>query len=410
MRRIKRYLEPYKPYVLAREIKLSLKANLSDLDRIDRRVATLKPQATPKGHVLFSYINDPFLLKPGQPIPNTHTHFWESWQMANTFVELGYSVDVIHWLNRYFIPDKDYAFFVDARLNLERFAPRLGKDCVKIMHIDSAHWLYHGSAQYRRLLALQRRKGVTLAPVKIVPPNLGIEHADCATVLGNAFTIDTYRYAQKPMYRIPISTPIQYPWPDRKDFEAIRNRFLWFGSGDLVHKGLDLVLDAFANMPDYHLTVCGPVAREKEFEKVYHKELYQTPNIRTVGWIDVSSPEFVEIANSCAGVVYPSCSEGGGGSVITCMHAGLIPIVTYETSVDVRDDYGVILPGCSVEDIQAAVQRVSGLPADRLRAMARAAWEFARTKHTRERFADEYRRVLSTIVASGASTLAGAAR
>ena len=35
----------------------------------------------------------------------------------------------------------------------------------------------------------------------------------------------------------------------------------------MVHKGLDLVLEAFAGMPEYHLTVCGPVAKEKDFER-----------------------------------------------------------------------------------------------------------------------------------------------
>jgi glycosyltransferase involved in cell wall biosynthesis len=399
-RRVKRFLERYQLYVLAREVKLSLKTNLGELNRIDRRVATLRPEGSPRGNVLFSYISSPFFLKPGEPIPNTHTHFWESMQMARTFVELGYCVDAIHWLNRYFIPEKEYDFFVDARLNLERLAPRLGKHCVKIMHIETAHWLTHGTAQHTRLLALQRRRGVTLRPVKIVEPNSGIEHADCATILGNAFTIGTYRYAGKPLYRIPISTPVTYPWPEGKDFEACRRRWVWFGSGDLVHKGLDLVLEAFVQMPDYHLTVCGPVQREPAFEKAFYKELYQTPNIRTLGWVDIDSREFVEMANGCVGVVYPSCSEGGGGGVITCMHAGLIPIVTRQTSVDVSDEYGAVLPGDSIDDIQRAVRRVSELPADRLRSMARQAWEFAQAHHTRERFAEEYRRVISAIVAA----------
>ena len=60
----------------------------------------------------------------------------------------------------------------------------------------------------------------------------------------------------------------------------------------MVHKGLDLVLEAFAATPELQLTVCGPVDRERNFNDFYRRELYRTPNIRTVGWIDVAGREF----------------------------------------------------------------------------------------------------------------------
>lgn len=396
---IKRRLERYRPYIVAREVKRGIKKGIKEADRLDRRVASLKPDKPPRGNVLLSYIISPFFLEAGQPVQNSHTHYWESLQIARTFQELGYCVDVIHWQNLDFVPRKDYAFFVDVRLNLERLAPLLNKDCVKIMHIETAHWLFHSTAQYSRLLALQRRRGITLSAVKIVQPNWAIEHADYATVLGNEFTLGTYRYANKPLYRLPISTPIVYPWPAEKDFEACRNHYLWFGSGDLVHKGLDLVLETFATMPDYHLTICGPVQREKEFERAYYRELYQTPNIHTIGWVDISSPDFTRIVNNCVGLVYPSCSEGQCGGIVTCMHAGLIPIISYESGVDVHD-FGVILQDCSTEEIKNSIQRVSSLSTQELELMARNAWEFARANHTRETFANAHRKAISTIMAN----------
>jgi hypothetical protein len=65
---------------------------------------------------------------------------------------------------------------------------------------------------------------------------LAIEYADCATILGNEFTSVPFSYANKPIHRIPISTPVLYPWPGEKNFEACRNRYLSFGSDDLVRK------------------------------------------------------------------------------------------------------------------------------------------------------------------------------
>lgn len=362
-----------------------------------RRIVSLQPNRPAVGNVLISYILKPFLLKPGEPIPTSHTHYWECLQMAKTFLEMGYCVDVIRFDNDVFLPRKDYAFFIETRWNLQRSAPYLSKDCIKIFHADTAHLLFHNAAEANRILALQQRRGVTLMPRRFEAPNKAIEHADCAIVLGNEFTLSTYRYTQKPLYRVPISSQVTYPCPEEKDFEACRKHFLWFGSGGLVHKGLDLLLDAFAQMPDYHLTICGPINKEEDFVKEFYKELYQTPNIHTVGWVDLDSQNFINILNSCIGIVYPSCSEGGGGCVINCMHAGLIPLVSYEASVDVSDDYGVIFKECSIEEIKSSIQMISSLPAQKLKQMARNSWEFARANHTRERFAQVYKNTIDTI-------------
>jgi glycosyltransferase involved in cell wall biosynthesis len=398
LRKIKRRLERYKPYLLAREIKWMVEKSFQP-EAAEFQVATLKPQGRSRGNVLLSYIIDPFLLAEDQPVSSAHTHDWESLQIAKTFLELGYYVDVISYKNVKFQPEKDYTIFIDARYNLERLAPLLPKACIKIMHIDSSHMVYHDAAEARRLLELQQRRGVTLRPRRWEMPNLAIEHADCATILGNEFTMSTFRYAKKPLYRIPISTPVLYPWPEGKNFDGCRRRFLWLGSGGMVHKGVDLILEAFAQMPDHHLTICGPVREEKDFESAYYKELYKMPNIHTFGWIDVTRPEFVETATNCATLIYPSCSEGQAGSVVTCLHAGLIPIVSQQSGVDVND-FGLVLRECSIAEIKNAVRTVSELPCQELQMRARKAWEFARNHHTREKFAEAYRGAALKILAA----------
>ena len=399
LQNVKRSLEDYKVYCMAREVKRTLAKRFRRAQNLTQKVVYLTPKGPPQGHVLLSFINEPFLFTEDQAgMYGQHTHYWAALEMAKTFLDLGYNVDVIRWNNEKFLPKKDYSCFIDLRMNLERLYGLLSKDCIKIMYIETAHWLFHMTAQYNRLFAIQQRKGVTLSPCKTLSPNWGIEYADCATVLGNNFTISTYNYANKPLYRVPVISPVICPWPKEKKFDVCRKHFLWFGSGGLVHKGLDLVLEAFAEMPEYHLSVCGPIKQEKDFEKAYHRELYQTPNIHTFGWVRASSPEFIEIANNCVGLIYPSCSEGGGGSVATCMHAGLIPLVSYESSVDVAEDFGVILKSCSIEALKDTVRAISSLPAQELKQMARNAWEFARVHHTKEKFAEEFRKVLAEII------------
>lgn len=367
-----------------------------EIKRYRSECVSLVPEGHCKGHVLLSYILEPFNAKAGEPVSNFHTNYWESLQIARTFLDLNYAVDVIHWADDRFIPKERYSIFVGARRNFQRIAELLNDDCLKIVHLDTAHWLFNGFAEYMRCLDLQKRRGMTLRSFRFVEPNWAIEYADCATILGNKFTISTYEYARKPIYRVPVPAIAEYPWPENKDFESSRNRFLWFGGIGLVHKGLDLVLEAFSEMPQYHLTVCGPIDKEKDFESIYYRELYQTPNIQSMGWVDVTTSEFIEIANSCIGTIYPSCSEGGGGSVINCMQIGLIPVVSYESSVDVND-FGFILDSCSIADIKQSTEMFASLTVEELKDRARKTWEFARANHTREVFAERYRQTIEDI-------------
>jgi glycosyltransferase involved in cell wall biosynthesis len=365
-----------------------------------RKVISLTPPGESKGNVLLAYLLKPFLLKPGEPFPNSHSNYWECWQMAQTFLALGYSVDVIWFKNRQFVPRKRYDYFIDVRYTMDAIAPLLNPDCIKILHADCAYIPFHNAAEAARLNDIASRRGITLNPKRFEPPTPAAAMADLITVLGNQFTIDTYAHTKKAIHRLKISVPEHYPWPVDKDFATCRSHFLWFGSWGLVHKGLDLVLEAFAAMPNVHLTVCGPIHQEPSFEQAYYKELYETPNIHTLGWVDTKSQQFLDLTKRCVGLVYPSCSEGGGSSVLTCMNASLIPIVSYESSVDIKDDYGILLKENTIANIQAAVQQIANLPPDQLQRMAESAWDFARLSHTRESFAESYRAFAQQLVAS----------
>src|SRR6185437_7502952 len=73
---------------------------------------------------------------------------------------------------------------------------------------------------------------------RIVEQTLALEHADCITVCGNDFNVNTLRYSGKPIYKLPQAPPVVYSWPDDKEFGSCRANFLWFGSHGFVHKRL----------------------------------------------------------------------------------------------------------------------------------------------------------------------------
>lgn len=358
-------------------------------------VISLTPAKKSEKNVLISYIILPFTVGLNHPSFYSHTNLWECMQIAKTWLNHGYNVDVIDWDNSSFLPKKEYSVFIDIHANMERIAPHLRSNCKKILHITGAHWQFQNAAELKRLSDLEKRRGIRLHPRRQVEPSCGIEFADCATILGNSFTQETFAYAGKPLYPIPLSTTVQFP-PMEKDFKKICRNFLWLGSTGMVHKGLDLVLEAFSELPEYTLTVCGPVNKESDFEKAYFKLLYQTPNIKTLGFTDIRSVQFLGVVKNTSALIYPSCSEGQAGSVITCLHAGLIPIISYESGVDVHD-FGIILKTCSIEEIKASVREIAQRPKAELLTMSRDAYQYALVYYTREKFAECYNTFVNEI-------------
>ena len=396
---LKTRLKKRKFFFGVKKLRGSIRQCLADLEQLwlENRVVTLRPAGEERGRALFSYRIEGFVLAPDDPLILKHTNYWQSVQMARTLTEMGYVVDVIDYRNSDFQPEKEYSLFVDVRKNMERLAPRLGNGCLKIFHIDTAQILAHNAAEANRLLALLQRRGTAFSPRLHQPPNRGIEVADYATGNVGDFSLSTFRYAGKPIYALPAPVAHVYDFPVEKNWSSCRRRFIWLGSNGLVHKGLDLVLDAFANMPDCHLTVCTSLDQDPEFKRAYHRELYEMPNIDTAGWMEMGSERFREIASSCAAVVYPSCSEGLSTSTIECMHAGMIPIVSHETGVPVGD-FGCEIHPCTVEQIQQIVRNVAEMNPEELRGRSERAWEFARANHTREKFAARYRKVIEEIL------------
>jgi len=358
------------------------------------QVIVLPPTHAPsRGTVALSYLIDCF---DGEHATHYHTNRWECHAIARALTDAGFRVEAVDFNNHLYRPPVDCVLVFDIHSNLERFAPMVSAGTKKLLHATGAHWLFQNRAELARLEALRLRRGATLPPRRQVPPSRGIEVADLATTTGNRFTIETFAFARKPIHRIPLSSTYTQDWPGEKNFSALRTRFLWFGSHGLVHKGLDLVLEAFVQTPELQLTIAGPVSSEPDFMETYRREL-ALPNVRLLDWVDTGSPAFRTLLAEHGAIVYPSCSEGGGGSAITCMHGGLIPIVTREASVD-TEDFGVELREASVAAIVESVRRVAAFSPTEFATRSRATWEFARRQHTRENFDRTFRSFISEVL------------
>lgn len=354
-----------------------------------KEIIQLFPKERSRGRVALSYIAWPLREGFNSSRARGHTNAFEVVAMAETYQNLGYSVDIVDHDHPIYIPPKDCVVAIDIHGQLERWDPVLSQECARILHATGPHWLTYNRSETDRLAAIIQRRGVSLIPRRQVAPTRNIEFADHVTVLGNEYTMESFAFAKKPMTRIPISSAYEFSWPAERDFKIAKKKFLWVGSFGMVQKGLDLVLEAFAQMPELSLTVCGRPEKEPDFYQCYEKELLKTPNIHLHGWIDMASPEFQTIAQTHAAIIYPGAAEGGAGSVIHCMHAGMVPLCTRETSVDLKD-FGMLIKNDNVEAVMETARAFAVLPDHEVEQRARASYEYVRKVHTRDQFQKNY--------------------
>lgn len=369
------------------------------------RVVRLVPDGTPKGAVLLSYLTAPF--HPSfDPLTASHSNLEECRAMAGVFLSLGFRVDVVNYDDRT-TPEGSYDIVLDIHGRLGDFSKKLGPRPLFVAYATGSHWRFQNDAERRRLKDLHHRRGLSLTPRRQVASMTSIEAADAVIMLGSAATRSTYRDVRVPVFMMNVTSP-EAPWPEGKDFRAAARRFLWIGGRGLVHKGLDLLLEAFSGLPDLELTVCADTAPELDFARAYRREL-ASPNVRLAGWVEVRSDAFRSACRDCAGLVSPSCSEGQSAAVAAGMHQGLIPILSKESGYDVDPSWGVLLESCSVEDVRAALRRLAGTPPERLRALSRAAWEKARRDHALAAFEARFRRIVEDELLPMAARKAGRA-
>ena len=169
--------------------------------------------------------------------------------------------------------------------------------------------------------------------------------------------------------------------------ETTRLNFVWFGSTGFIHKGGDVLLDAFRGMTEYTLNLYGIDNEELGLFKKLKAE-----NTINKGRVNVLSQQYIDdvVMNNCF-VILPSCSEGMSTGVATCMAHGLIPIVTKESGFD-SQPFIFELKGYYVEDIREMVREVSAMSIDDILSLREKCYQYAQEffslKHFNEKFSE----------------------
>jgi hypothetical protein len=349
---------------------------------------------------LLIYTVQPFRLSDGDRRFLNHQNLRQCKQIASVLGEFGYIVDVADVEDERFRPSEKYDLIISHRVDLESVFWSHMAGALRIYLFTGMNHIVHNQNVAKRYRDLRARRGCTLQPYRVHGEHMPyVVGAHALVGFGNEVTMDTWREA----FGGPIYSFNNYGFRsvrfagDGKDFATARRSFLFFGSQDQVGKGLDLLLEVFPRHPDLNLYVCGMYEQEQDFCQCYYRELYATPNVHPRGWVRVNGPMFEELTRNCAYVILPTCSEGSAGSVIQCMYAGLIPIVTREAGIDTAD-FGVMLASERLAELEKTILELAELPPNWHRERSYRTRRVAEQEFSESCFVHTWRRIIHHIL------------
>jgi len=271
--------------------------------------------------------------------------------------KLGYEVDIVNHDNPTWVPHRTYDVFVGhGGRNFDRLARHVGEATLKIYFSTGIWWREANRRAAERLYEATVRTGFLLPPERAIQCNE--DHATLAAdgviFLGNSSAGSTYGCIRNKVGINNAVFPVDYDPVQGRDFSNGRRHFLFFSGKGNVHKGLDVILEAFDGF-DAHLHICQAI--QPQFARVYERHLNERPNIHLHGFLPMRGREFRALALMCNWTISATCAEGQPGAVLECMAHGLIPILSAQANIDV-EGIGVRLPDCSPATIRSVLSEV----------------------------------------------------
>ncbi|PWT84833.1 MAG: hypothetical protein C5B58_04060 [Acidobacteria bacterium] len=331
-------------------------------------------------------------------MPPTHPNVWQVRELAKCIGECGYNVDVFDFFTTHTPIVERYDMVVDIHPRLMPFyRENLTQSCIKIAYLTNSHSTSRNSSESSRLEGVERRRGMRLLPRRQLDPidNVWLRSADAMFFKGNQRNLSTYgeNHSER-VYFIKNSgydflTPLHFAYKRPLSF-------LFIASHGQVHKGLDLVLECFAVRPYLELFVCSMFGEEEDFCSLYKRELYETPNIHPIGFVDIRGQLFRYIADRCSFAILPSCSEGISASVLTAMSAGVIPIVSRECGFE--EDEVFHLRESTIDEIGMVADQYACKSPTWIKAEANRILTIAKERYSAQQYTRSVRAALSGVM------------
>jgi glycosyltransferase involved in cell wall biosynthesis len=300
---------------------------------------------------LVSYLVSPLLPPRHKRDRTIFSNLGIAQHIPRVLNELGYIVDIIQYDVKGWKLSKRYDLFLGhGGINFEEIIHALPKETACIYFSTGIYWKDWNIREAKRIYDLALRRGCLLHPDRVIQNSEEKANrvADGIICLGNQAAVNTYHDFPLVIGINNATYPVTWSGWKNKDYSTGRKHFLFFSGGGNVHKGLDLLLEAFADTA-LHLHVCQTI--DAHFNEVYSRELTECRNIHFYGYVPMRSTQFEFLATLCNWVITATCSEGQPGAIVECMGYGLIPVLPESANIDI-EDFGILLRECTIESIR----------------------------------------------------------
>lgn len=325
-----------------------------------------------------------------------------TYEIVKALNSKGYSVDIVDCGIPGFEPQKHYDFFLGHAVHTRSILDRLPKGTFVMNYAAGAYWKEFNRMSQERYDNFCRRKG--LPPVRdFVRSFRGTEQGEeylvrraDATFLSGPRTVATYAGVAKGMSLLYLGASVERDYlVEDRDFEAGRKNFVYvMGTGGNVQKGMDLLLEAFARMPDLHLYIYCKV--EEEVRRAYRREL-ALPNIHFVyhysrGPLRSRMRKLLKKINFTISAIMDT---GVGTALLGSMGIGLIPVGYID--IEAEESNSVLTDTYTIEAIMDAARKASEKPAEWCREASRQTLDRFKRLHDPPQFGRNFKAYLDCL-------------
>ena len=287
------------------------------------------------------YYKTGWFLKNNNNLEYSHTNEWEIIEIVRILNSLGFVVDVIDRGVSDFSPIDKYQLFIglaagDSGKHFKKYAELL-PSAIKVALCAGPEPKLSAQLvreQYARF-NLRHKSNVPTMREPTIDFDSFAKSSDALLVIGEEgqFCYESYKRHNMPVYNyLPgCSSEIRFvhQWISMRD----RTKFICFAGDGFICKGVDLVVEAFSRHPELTVHICGPDS-ERAFFDLLGDTIKNSKNIFYEGFVSVGSKKFEDLASSCSFSIFNTAAEGVATSIASVMIAGLVPIVNYETGIN----------------------------------------------------------------------------
>lgn len=333
-----------------------------------------------------------------------HTNYMHANQIVKYFIDNEYCVDVCACSDIFsyeILKHKKY----DIIIGLGEVFKRICKDqpnAQKIIFITENNPIIVAQKYAERIAYFTQRHPYINCNASIIRKGYidedMFETSDLAIIMNSRYNAESMKHYFDNVYLINSNAFINTGYAfDRANMqgriEQTKRNFLWFGSDGFIHKGVDILIDAFKEMPEFSISFYGLSTTEKS---LFHK--LKASNTVDCGRINVQNPEFVDtVINRHCFIIFPSCSEGMSTAVATCMAHGIIPILTKECGFE-PNEYIIELEGWHIEDIKNAVNRAVSMTNEEILTFREGCFQYACENFSLKKFDSSFKGIMDKIL------------